>query len=135
MYILCKANSKMDSPPPLQPSPIPQDPWQTLNIDFLGPPPNQNYLLVVVDQFSRFPEVEITNTTATGPTLEALTKIFSTHRLPYKVITHNGSPFISWGFKEYMKKRELFTIKLRHFKEYMKKRELFRRQTQPQKIS
>ena len=95
----------MDSPPPLQPSTIPQDPWQTLNIDFLGPLPNQNYLLVVVDQFSRFPEVEITNTTATGPTLEALTKIFSTHGLPYKVITDNGSPFNSWGFKEYMKKK------------------------------
>ena len=66
----------------------------------------QPELLVVVDQFSRFSEVEITSTTPTGPTLEGSTKIFSTHGLPYKVITDKDSPFNRWGLKEYYEKKE-----------------------------
>lgn len=97
--ISCKANSRSDKPPPL-----PASPWLTLNIDYLGPMPNGSYLLVAVDQFSRFPAIEILGTTAVIPALGALTKIFSTHGLPYIIITDNGSPFNSIFFKLYIKK-------------------------------
>ena len=101
--LACTAVSRPDNPPPLKPSPLPPFPWHTLNIDFLGPLPNHNYLLVVIDQHSRFPEVEIIGTTAAEPTLGALTKIFATHGLPHKVISDNGSPFQSQEFRRYMK--------------------------------
>ena len=103
--LACQAVARPDYPPPMNPSPLPPFPWHTLNIDFLGPLPNHSYLLVVIDQYSRFPEVEITGTTAAGPTLEALNKIFSTHGLPHKIISDNGSPFQSKEFKEYMKQK------------------------------
>ena len=44
---------------PLQMSPLPQGLSQELFMDFCGPFPNGDYLLVVTDDFSRFPEVEI----------------------------------------------------------------------------
>ena len=62
--LACQAVSRPDHPPPMNPSPLPPFQWHTLNIDFLGPLPNRSYLLVVLDQHSRFPEVEIIGTTA-----------------------------------------------------------------------
>ena len=103
--LACAANSRTDPPPPLQPSTLPPSPWHTLNIDFLGPLPNRSYLLVVIDQRTRFPEVEVIGSTAAVPTLAALNKIFSTHGLPHKVISDNGSPFHSYQFKQYMKSK------------------------------
>ena len=100
--LACTANARSDPPPPLQPSPLPPLPWHTVNIDFLGPLPNRSYLLVVIDQRTRFPKVEIIGSTAAIPTLGALTKIFSTHGLPHKVISDSGSPFQSYAFKQYM---------------------------------
>ena len=100
--LACTANARSDPPPPLQPSPLPPLPWHTVNIDFLGPLPNRSYLLVVIDHRTRFPEVEIIGSTAAISTLGAHTKIFSTHGLPHKVISDNGSQFQSYAFKQYM---------------------------------
>ncbi|XP_033121355.1 uncharacterized protein K02A2.6-like [Anneissia japonica] len=44
---------------PLQMSVIPPSPWTEVAIDFKGPLPNGQYLLVVYDMYSRFPEVEM----------------------------------------------------------------------------
>ena len=46
-------------PAPLQPTQLPPTPWHTVNMDFLGPLPSGEMLLVVIDQYSRFQEVEI----------------------------------------------------------------------------
>ena len=45
--ISCTATSRSDPLPPLEPTQLPPAAWQTLNIDFLGPFPNQQYLLVI----------------------------------------------------------------------------------------
>ena len=100
----CRAISNWDPPPPLAPSTLPPS-WHTLNIDFLGPFPNGSYLLVVVDQRSKYPEVEIIGSTASTATLGTLNKIFSSHGLSHKVITDNGSPFQSQQFKTYMQQK------------------------------
>ena len=51
-YLPFVATSTPDLPPPLTPSELPPMVY-TLNIDFDGPYPNQKYLLVVIDHFSR----------------------------------------------------------------------------------
>ena len=58
---------------------LPDGPWQRLNIDFFGPLPSGEYLLVVIDAYSRFPVVEITRSTATPTIIPILDKIFATH--------------------------------------------------------
>ena len=37
---------------------LPTGPWKMLAMDFLGPFPSGDYLLVVIDEYSRFLEVE-----------------------------------------------------------------------------
>ena len=39
-------------------SPLPPDPWHELCIAFCGLFPNGDYFLVVVDDYSRYPEIE-----------------------------------------------------------------------------
>ncbi|XP_057290144.1 uncharacterized protein K02A2.6-like [Hydractinia symbiolongicarpus] len=56
----------------------------------------------VIDQISRYPEVEITNSTAAQQIIELLTKIFLTHGIPFKVITDKSPPFPNHKFKDFM---------------------------------
>ena len=54
---------------------LPQGPWQDLGMDFMGPLPNGDNILVLVDYFSRYFEVEfmkcITVEVVTRPPLES----------------------------------------------------------------
>ena len=93
--ILCAAVLKHPTPQPLEPSTLPPYPWHIINIDFLGPPPNSKYLLVAIDQQSRYPVVEIVSSTSDDCTISALEKIFSEHGLPQRIISDKGPPFTS----------------------------------------
>ena len=45
-------------------TPTEDKPWTSVAIDFYGPVPRTSqYLLVVIDTYSKFPEVEIVNST------------------------------------------------------------------------
>ena len=98
-----QANSPKERPQPLAMTPLSPKPWHTLNIDFCGPFPTGEYLLVVIDAYSRFPEVAIVNSTAGGGTIKELSRIFSTHGLPAVVKSDNGPPFFGEEFKVYMR--------------------------------
>ena len=49
---------------PILSYPILDAPWKEVAADFVGPFPSGELLLVVIDEFSRFPEVEIINSTS-----------------------------------------------------------------------
>ena len=87
---------------PLKMSRMPPTPWHTVHLDFLGPFPNGELLLVAIDAYSRYPEVEIVRSTAASSTIPNLEKIFSTHGIPYKVISDNGPPFNGQEITRYM---------------------------------
>ena len=53
----CQSVTPADDPEPLKMSPCPDGPWLEVSIDFYGPTPKGEYLLVVIDDFSRFPIV------------------------------------------------------------------------------
>lgn len=86
---------------PLQMSPLPQGPWQELSMDFCGPFPNGDYLLVVTDDFSRFPEVEILRSTSAKAVIPHLDSIFARQGIPNIVRTDNGPPFNSEDFQKF----------------------------------
>lgn len=88
-------------PEPLQMSPLPQGPWQELSMDFCGPFPNGDYLLVVTDDFSRFPEVEILRSTSAKAVIPHLDSIFARQGIPNIVRTDNGPPFNSEDFQKF----------------------------------
>ena len=45
------------SPEPIRSTPLPQASWDEVTIDLCGPLPNGECMLVVIDYFSRWPEV------------------------------------------------------------------------------
>ena len=56
---------------PLQMTPLPRAAWKELSMDFLGPLPSGDYLMIVIDEYSRFPEVEnVTSTSARSTILK-----------------------------------------------------------------
>jgi len=47
-------------------SQLPKSVWTELSADFAGPMPDGSYLLIVVDEYSRFPVVEVISGVAIG---------------------------------------------------------------------
>ena len=86
---------------PLQMSPLPQGPWQELSMDFCGPFPDGDFLLVVTDDFSRYPEVEILRSTSAKAVIPHLDSIFARQGIPNVVRTDNGPPFNSEDFQKF----------------------------------
>ena len=101
--IACQANGPENRRDPLQMTPLPPAPWHTLNIDFCGPFPAGKYLLVVIDAYSRFPEVDIVRSTSAAAIIPKLERIFATHGIPSTIHSDNGPPFTSREIEEYMK--------------------------------
>jgi hypothetical protein len=60
---VCQANSERRHYEPLKMSKMPQGSWLELAADFHGPMPCGNKLLVVIDEYSRFPIVKILKST------------------------------------------------------------------------
>jgi hypothetical protein len=74
---------------------IPQNPWEVVSVDFGEPYPDGHYNRVVIDKRTRYLEVEKLHTTACKQTKEKLKKIFSTHGIPRRLESDNGT---SHGF-------------------------------------
>ena len=100
--IPCQANGPENRPDPLQMSPLPPEPWHTLHVDFCGPFPTGEYLFVAIDAYSRFPEVEIINSTSSTATIPKLERMFSVHGIPSVLRSDNGPPFTGEEFKKFM---------------------------------
>ena len=69
----------------------------------LGLQQNQKYLLVVIDQCSRYPVVEIVSSTPGNCTISGLEKIFSENGLSHRIVSNTGPPFTSNQISTYMK--------------------------------
>ena len=59
---------------PLQMTPLPENVWEQLNLDVLGPLSDGSHLFVVVDQYSRYPVIEVINSTAASTLILVLDK-------------------------------------------------------------
>jgi hypothetical protein len=73
-----------------------------VNIDFLGPLPTGELILVAIDAYSRYPQVEIVHSTSAAALITKLDRLFSTHGIPYKVVSNNGPPFNEQEIRRYM---------------------------------
>jgi hypothetical protein len=99
--VACCANHDSKPREPLQMTPLPDRPWQKVSVDFYGPLPSGHYLFVVLDDYSRFPEVKILTSTSAQQTINALEEIFSSRGVPEILKSDNGPPFQSADFKVY----------------------------------
>ncbi|XP_064468936.1 uncharacterized protein K02A2.6-like [Ornithodoros turicata] len=97
--IPCQAVTHGPKRDPIKPTPLPDGPWENLAMDFAGPFPNGKYLLVLVDEYSRFPVVEVVPSTAASSTIAVLRRTLSQFSIPKQIKTDNGPPFNSSEFK------------------------------------
>ena len=81
---------------------MPKSQWEVLNIDFYGPLLTGEYLLVVIDRYSRFPEVEIVSCTKASVVIPKLDRIFAVHGVPAIVRSDNGPPFNGEDYSRYL---------------------------------
>ena len=97
---VCQATRANPPEAPVHPWCFPTGPWQRLHIDFKGPVLGRTYL-VVVDAYSKYPEiVNMPITTATA-TIKVLREIFSRQGLPETIVSDNGPQFISEEFHNF----------------------------------
>ncbi|KAI5724806.1 hypothetical protein M8J77_007371 [Diaphorina citri] len=101
----CKSTYCQIFPEPLKPTELPSGPWKEVAIDFAGPFNNNYYALVLVDEFSRYPVVEIVPNIQTSTVCQKLVKIFGMFGLPDSVKTDNGPPFNAADFTLFLSER------------------------------
>jgi hypothetical protein len=91
----CQAatHKQTNSIEPLQMSKLPDGPWKQVSTDFCGPFGQDTYLLVVVDDYSRFPEVEIVRSLSAESVIPHYDAIFARQGIPEVVRSDNGPPF------------------------------------------
>jgi len=99
----CQTVGQPNAPEPLIITETPDRPWTELSIDYYGPVPNmQDYLLVVVDNYTKYPEVAVVKSTDARVCIPQLDKTFVTHGVPDKIKTDNGPPFNGHAYAHYM---------------------------------
>ncbi|KAL6730979.1 hypothetical protein Aduo_001894 [Ancylostoma duodenale] len=80
--------------------PTEKQPWSRVHIDYAGPL-NGKMFLVIVDAYSKWPEIiEMTSTTSVA-TIRQLTRLFAQFGNPTTLVSDNGSQFASKEFAEF----------------------------------
>ena len=80
-------------------TPLPDGPWQQVSIAFCEVA--GHYVLVVIDDYSRFPEVEIVYSTSAKAVLPKLDPVFAAHGVPQVVKSDNDPPFNGHEFAHF----------------------------------
>ena len=88
----CTAAINTTPPVPLEPNMLPERPWQKLHGDFKGPIGAKYYLHIIIDQYSKFPEVDVITSTKFEALRPVLDRVFCTHGIPETLSTDNGPP-------------------------------------------
>ena len=105
----CEICNKFATPnrkEPMIPHQIPSRPWEKVGVDYFTLY-NQDYLLVV-DYFSKYPEVIQVSSKTSAATIKAMKATFARHGIPNIVVADN-MPFNSVEFRQFSKQWH-FTI-------------------------
>ncbi|KAH9585992.1 hypothetical protein MS3_00007063 [Schistosoma haematobium] len=78
----------------------PNSPWERLHADFAGPIQGKMFL-IIVDAFTKWPEVYIMPNCTTSETIRKLSTLFSSFGVPETLVTDNGSQFAAESFKHF----------------------------------
>lgn len=97
----CRLVGLPGKPAPMVRRPMPTQPWVDVAIDFMGPLPSNEYLLVIIDYFSRYKEVEVMIKITAKETVNRLDKIFTRLGYPRTITLDNARQFVSKDFDDY----------------------------------
>lgn len=97
----CASAAKMPTKTTLEPWPTSSSPWDRIHIDYAGPI-DGNYFLVVVDSYSKWPEIIATKSITTQRTMDILIEIFARFGVPKTIVSDNGTQFTSSEFQKFV---------------------------------
>ncbi|XP_037970244.2 uncharacterized protein K02A2.6-like [Plutella xylostella] len=103
----CILVSAPSPPNPLKRRDLPSEPWVDIAIDLMGPLPSGDYILVVVDYYSRYKEVKICRTITSAEMIGLLKDIFSRLGNHVSITADNGRQFCSEDFKSFCLERNI----------------------------
>lgn len=96
----CATAAKMPNKTSLASWPLTQHPWERIHIDFAGPRDGE-YFLVIVDAYSKWPEIYQMRTITSASTIAKLRETFARFGMPKVIVSDNGSQFTSEVFKSF----------------------------------
>lgn len=97
----CRLVGLPSKPEPMKRRELPAKPWIDVALDFLGPLPTGEYILVVIDYYSRYKEIEVMKHITAEETIVRLHKIFTRLGFPVTLTLDNARQFISTTFENY----------------------------------
>ena len=89
-------------------------PWERIHIDFAGPFQNSMFL-IVIDAYSKWPEVVPMQSTTSTKTIERLSEIFGRNGLPKVLVSDNGPQLTSQEFSNFLTANGIRHIKTAPF--------------------
>lgn len=104
---ICKLTKPKFYNPPMVPL-IAKCPFECLSVDFVGELPEgfgYKYMLVIVDNYSRYPFVFPLRTMATSAVIECFQKVFAQFGYPDCILSDRGTSFESNEFKKFCSDR------------------------------
>ena len=78
-------------------------PWALVCAELVGPLPNGDSLLVLIDHFSRYPEVFIVKSMTSIALIPYFRQTFSRFGIPAQLMTDNGPQFVSTEFSKFLR--------------------------------
>ena len=102
----CQTNRKSLPVTPLHPWSWPQKPWSRVHIDYAGPFMGKMFLLVI-NAYSKWLDIHVTNATSLEATINLLRKSFASLGLPEVLVSDNAPNFTSQEFEVFTKKNSI----------------------------
>lgn len=81
----------------------PRGPWERIHVDYAGPVAGK-MLLIIVDAYSKWLEVKVTNTMTANATIAILDELFATFGSPVILVSDNGPQFTSVEFRDFLQR-------------------------------
>ena len=95
----CQVATPQSVREPLKMTPLPRGPWEKVSIDFAEVA--GQYVLVVIDDYSRFPEVDVVHSTSAKAVIPKLDRMFAAYGVPHVIKSDNGPPFNGNEFSQF----------------------------------
>ena len=106
----CQVVSAPTRPPPMTSTRMPDGPWQHIACDLMGPLPNGESLLVAVDYYSRYFEVNFMRSTTSSKVIVALETMFCRWGVPLSIRTDNGPQFTGQEFQQFLQQYGVYWL-------------------------
>jgi transposase InsO family protein len=106
----CQQVRNVPAVAPLTPWLWPGSPWSRVHIDFAEK--DDKHYLIVIDAYSKWPEIILMNSTTTVATVKVLRDLFGRYGLPHQIVSDNGPQFRSAEFEDFLNKNGVKHVKV-----------------------